>query len=139
VEGPAAGKELKPPNARHTISGAGRGEVREVNSVVLRGYEQDINQDVSDIAAGKATWNPSTSRYEVNGRSYGVEDTGRVYPDSGKGIAKLDRNEYAALQQLVKAKGDINAAPQLTRNPRFTNNPEAVQKALDIYNGTYAQ
>ncbi|MDF3300448.1 hypothetical protein [Streptomyces tropicalis] len=139
VEGPAAGKELKPPNARHTISGSGRGEVKEANSVVLRGYEQDISQDVSDIAAGKGTWDPNTSRYEVNGRSYGVEDTGRVYPDSGKGIVKLDRNEYAALQQLAKAKGDIDAAPQLTRNPRFTNNPEAVQKALDIYNGTYPQ
>lgn len=96
-------------------------------------------QDVADVAVGKATWNPDTSRYEVNGRSYGVEDTGRVYPDGGKDIAKLDRNEYAALQQLVKAKGDINAAPQLTRNPRFTNNPEAVQKALDVYNGTYPQ
>lgn len=32
----------------------------------------------------------------------------------------------------------LSAAPQLTRNPRFTNNPEAVQKALDIYNGTYS-
>jgi hypothetical protein len=61
-----------------------------------------------------------------------------VYPDSGPGIVKLDRNEYAALQQIAKAKGDVSAAPQLTRNPRFTDNPEAVQKALDIYNGTYS-
>ncbi|GHF77568.1 hypothetical protein GCM10018787_28190 [Streptomyces thermodiastaticus] len=53
-----------------------------------------------------------------------------MYPDSGPGIIKLDRNEYAALQQIAKAKGDISAAPQLTRNPRFTDNPEAVQKAL---------
>ncbi|MFE1377766.1 hypothetical protein ACFW6S_02255 [Streptomyces sp. NPDC058740] len=51
---------------------------------------------------------------------------------------KLDRNEYAALQQVAKAKGDINAAPQLTRNPRFTNNPGIVEKALAIYNGTYS-
>ncbi|MFF9621728.1 hypothetical protein [Streptomyces griseosporeus] len=138
VGGPAAGKDLKPPHPRHTLSGAGSGEVKEVNSVVLRGYEQEINQDVADIAAGKATWSKKLSRYEINGRTYGVEDSGRVYPDSGPGIAKLDRNEYAALQQLVKAKGDIDAAPQLTRNPRFTQNPGAVQKALDIYHGTYA-
>jgi hypothetical protein len=137
VRGPAAGKDLKPPHPRHTISGAAHGEVKEANSVVLRGYEQDINKDVADIAAGRATFQQSTNRYEVNGRLYGVEDTGRVYPDSGKGIVKLDRNEYAALQQVVKAKGDLSAAPQLTRNPRFTQNPGVVQKALDIYNGTY--
>ncbi|MCX3059090.1 WXG100-like domain-containing protein [Streptomyces beihaiensis] len=138
VEGPAAGKELKPPNSRHTIGGAARGEVKAENSVVLRGYEQHINKDVADIAAGKGTFDADTNRYEVNGRTYGVEPSGRVYPDSGEGIAKLDRNEYAALQQISKAKGDINAAPQLTHAPRFVNNPEAVQKALAIYNGTYS-
>ncbi|MCL3993152.1 WXG100-like domain-containing protein [Streptomyces lavenduligriseus] len=140
VEGPAAGKSLRPPNARHTVSGAAHSgrNVREANSVVLRGYEQDVHQDIADIAAGRAVWDDATSRYEVNGRTYGVEDTGTVYPDSGAGIVKLDRNEYAALQQIAKAKGDLSAAPQLTRNPRFTNNPEAVQKALDIYNGTYS-
>ncbi|MER6470293.1 hypothetical protein [Streptomyces collinus] len=137
IKGPAAGKDLKPPHPRHTITGAGSGEVKEVNSVVLRGYEQDINQDVADIAAGRGTFDKVTNRYEINGRTYGVEDTGRVYPDSGKGVAKLDRNEYAALQQIVKAKGDIDAAPQLTRNPRFTKNPGVVEKALEIYNGTY--
>ncbi|WNM29213.1 hypothetical protein RKE30_01725 [Streptomyces sp. Li-HN-5-11] len=139
VEGPAAGKNLMTPNARHTVSGAAHSgrNINEANSVILRGYEQRINQDLSDIAAGKGVWNDETSRYEINGRSYGVEDTGRVFPDSGKGIVKLDRNEYAALQQISKAKGDISAAPQLAHAPRFVNNPEAVQKALDIYNGTY--
>ncbi|MGD6745419.1 hypothetical protein ACOKM3_26735 [Streptomyces sp. BH106] len=60
-----------------------------------------------------------------------------MYPDSGDGIVKLDANEYAALKEVSKAKGDISAAPQLTRNPRFTNNPGIVDKALAIYNGTY--
>jgi hypothetical protein len=139
VEGPAAGKNLKAPNARHTVSGAAHSgrNISEANSVILRGYEQNINQDIADIAAGKATWDEDISRYEINGRTYGVEDTGTMYPDSGKGIAKLDRNEYAALQQIAKAKGDISAAPQLAHAPRFVNNPQAVQKALDIYNGTY--
>ena len=86
-----------------------------MSSIILRGYEKDVNQDIADIAAGKATYNKAISRYEINGRTYGVEDTGRTYPDSGTGIAKLDANEYAALQQIVKAKGDLSAAPQLTR------------------------
>ncbi|GHE00214.1 hypothetical protein [Streptomyces alanosinicus] len=137
VEGPAAGKSLMYPNSRHTVAGAARGEIKKANSVILRGYEQQVNQDLADIAAGKATWKVKLSRYLVNGRLYEVEPTGRVYPDSGTGIAKLDRNEYAALVQISKAKGDISAAPQLTRDPRFTNNPGIVQKALDIYNGTY--
>ena len=89
------------------------------------------------IDVGKATYNKAISRYEINGRTYGVEDAGRTFPDSGTGIAKLDANEYAALQQIVKAKGDLSAAPQLSRNPRFTNNPGIVEKALAIYNGTY--
>ncbi|MFK0141209.1 hypothetical protein [Streptomyces murinus] len=139
VKGPAAGKSLMTPNARHTVSGAAHSgrNVYETNSVVLRGYEKQVNHDIADIAAGKGKWDPAIDRYEIDGRTYGVEPTGRVYPDSGKGIAKLDRNEYAALQQISKAKGDISAAPQLTHAPRFVNNPQAVQKALDIYNGTY--
>ncbi|ALO95018.1 hypothetical protein SHL15_3914 [Streptomyces hygroscopicus subsp. limoneus] len=137
VKGPAAGKNLMYPHARHTVAGAGSGEIKTVNSVILRGYEQHVNQDLADIAAGQGRWDKDLSRYEVNGRLYEVEPSGKVYPDSGKGIVKLDRNEYAALKEIVKAKGDISAAPQLTRAPRFTNNPGIVQKALDIYNGTY--
>ncbi|MFJ5632636.1 hypothetical protein ACIQF5_08285 [Streptomyces goshikiensis] len=135
--GPAAGKELKPPNARHTVSGSASGEVKENNSVILRGQHESVSQDIADIASGKAKYVPETDRYEVNGRTYGVEGTGRVYPDSGPGIVKLDRNEYAALQQIAKAKGDLSAAPQLARNPRFTNNPGIVEKAMAIYNGTH--
>ncbi|MET9598738.1 hypothetical protein [Streptomyces sp. NPDC006459] len=137
LKGPAAGKELKPPNARHTVSGSASGEVKESNSIILRGHQETVAQDIADIASGKATYVKELDRYEVNGRTYGVEGSGRVYPDSGPGIVKLDRNEYAALQQVAKAKGDISAAPQLTRNPRFTNNPGIVEKALAIYNGTY--
>ncbi|MGW6617759.1 hypothetical protein ACWGA0_30435 [Streptomyces erythrochromogenes] len=125
------------PNGRHTVSGAASGEIKESNSVILRGHQGHIAQDISDIAHGKAAYDPAIDRYEVNGRTYGVEPSGRVYPDAGPGIVKLDRNEYAALQQIAKAKGDISAAPQLTRAPRFTNNPGLVEKALAIYNGTF--
>ncbi|MFG1805200.1 hypothetical protein [Streptomyces sp. NPDC049040] len=137
VPGPAKGRSLRPPNARHTVSGAASGEVEADNSVILRGYQQQVNQDIADIAAGRAKFDEKSTRYEINGRTYGVEPTGTVYPDSGPGIVKLDRNEYAALKEIAKAKGNLEAAPQLTRAPRFTNNPEAVQKALAIYEGTY--
>ncbi|MFF1687115.1 MULTISPECIES: hypothetical protein [unclassified Streptomyces] len=137
VTGPAAGKTVRAPHPRHTVSGAAHGNAKEVNSVVLRGYERQVNQDVEGIAAGRASFDKATSRYEINGRTYGVEESGTVFPDGGEGIVRLDRNEYAALQQVAKAKGNLDAAPQLTRNPRFTQNPGVVEKALAIYNGTY--
>ena len=66
-----------------------------------------------------------------------MEHNGTVYPVSGTGMVKLDRNEYAALKEIVRADGDLSAAPQLSRNPRFTDNPESVAKAKAIYDGTY--
>ncbi len=135
IVGPAAGKVLKTPHKRHTISGSASGGVDAENSVIVRGQMGNIRQDISDIASGKAEFINEIGRYKVNGRLYGIEDTGRVFPDSGPGIIQLDRNEYAALQQIVRAKGDMSAAPQLTRAPRFINNPEAVERALAVYNG----
>ncbi|GHF19104.1 hypothetical protein [Streptomyces morookaense] len=137
LDGPAGNEEvLKRPNPRHTVGGAGTREVKPVNSVILRGYTDAINRDIAQIAEGRAKLEGG-NHYVINGRSYGVERGGTVIPVSGPGIVQLDRNEYAALQQIVKAKGNLDAAPQLTKNPRFVNNPEAVQKALDIYHGTY--
>ncbi|MEV4640411.1 hypothetical protein AB0J80_24010 [Actinoplanes sp. NPDC049548] len=137
VTGSARGRNLNPPHRRHTINGARNGEIKPSNTVYLRGYEDVATQDVQAIAAGHATWNERTQRYEINGRSYGVEPSGTVFPSSGTGMVRLDRNEYAALQQIVRAGGDLSAAPQLSRNPRFTGNPEAVAKAKAIYDGTY--
>ena len=111
--------------------------VQENNTVYLRGHEGVVTADVQAIAAGEAVWNAEKQRYEINGRSYGVESTGTVFPDSGAGMVKLDRNEYAALKEIVRAGGDLSAAPQLSRNPRFAENPEAVAKAKAIYDGTY--
>lgn len=129
--------DLNPPNRRHTITGARNGMVQEDNTVYLRGYEDAAARDVQGIAAGRAVWNPENQRYEISGRSYGVEPNGTTFPDSGDGMVKLDRNEYAALKEIARAGGDLSAAPQLSRNPRFTDNPEAVAKAKAIYDGTY--
>lgn len=137
VTGSARGADLNPPHRRHTITGARNGQVKENNTVYLRGHENVAAADVQGIAEGGATWNPETQLYEINGRSYGVEPNGTVYPVSGDGMVKLDRNEYAALKELVRAGGDLSTAPQLSRNPRFVDNPEAVAKAKAIYDGTY--
>lgn len=137
VPGPARGKTLNLPNSRHNVSGAGSGEIKDPSTVYLRGYEHVARDDVAEIAAGNARWDSDRQRYEVNGRYYGVEATGTVFPDSGTGVVKLDRNEYAALKEIVKAGGDLSLSPQLTRAPRFVNNPEAVAKAKAIYDGTY--
>lgn len=138
VPGAARGKVLNPPNPRHTVAGARNGMVKPENSVILRGNEQAVRDDVAQIAEGKASWNPQTQRYEINGRSYAVEPSGTVFPDSGPGIVKLDRNEYAALKELARAGGDPSKVPAFTHDPRFTTNPEAIAKAKAIYDGTYS-
>ncbi|MFI0781104.1 hypothetical protein [Streptomyces sp. NPDC021212] len=140
VKGPAAGRTLKLPHERHTIGGAGRAgkNIKEENTIILPEYRGEIEKDIAGIAEGRATFIPEVDRYEINGRTYGVHENGTVYPGSGPGFVSMDRNEYAALSEIAKAKGDLSAAPQLTRAPRFVNNPEVVEKALAIYNGTYA-
>ncbi|MEW1909444.1 hypothetical protein AB0442_13460 [Kitasatospora sp. NPDC085895] len=137
IPGAARGKSLNPPHKRHTLSGVRNGQVKAENSVILRGHEKDVHDDVAQIAAGNARWNAQTQRYEINGRTYGVEPHGTVFPDSGKGIVNMDRNEYAALKEIAKAGGDPSKVPAFTRDPRFRDNPQAIAKALAVYNGTH--
>ncbi|MEW1866548.1 hypothetical protein AB0399_40315 [Streptomyces sp. NPDC088194] len=137
VKGPAKGKSLRLPNKRHTISGAASGNIDKENTVILRGCEQQVNQDIADIAAGRAEFRAKTNLYEINGRTYRVKDTGTVFPCSGTGLVELDRNEYAALQQISKAKGNAESVQAFVKDPRFINNPEAIQKAQAVYDGTY--
>lgn len=139
VPGPARGKNLKPPNPRHTIAGAKTGEVKKDNSVYLRGYERVGRDDTRQIAAGRARWDPDTQYYEINDRMYTVKGSGRVYPISGMGIVELDRNEYAALQEIAKVDGDLSKVHAFSTYPRFINNPQAIAKAKAVYEGTYPE
>ncbi|WP_433719263.1 WXG100 family type VII secretion target [Actinoplanes sp. CA-051413] len=139
VTGAARGKDLKPPNKRHTVTGAAHGEVRGDNSVILRGNESLIRDDIAQIAAGHAEWLPEINRYEINGRTYGIEQSGTVFPDSGPGIVKLDRNEFAALKEIARAGGDVDSVRVFTRDPRYVSHPEAIAKAKSIYDGTYPE
>lgn len=133
IPGAARGKTLNPPNKRHTVSGVKSGQVKGENSLILRGYEQSVHDDIAGIAAGHADWDPVAQRYTINGRSYGIEPTGTVFPAGGDGIVNLSRNEYAALQQLIKAGGDPDAVPAFSRSPQFLNDRQSVQTALDLY------
>jgi hypothetical protein len=92
----------------------------------------DVAKDLDDIAAGRATWNAERNCYEVNGRTYGVEASGTVYPISGPGFVNLSRSEYKVLKQLIASDGDINAAHEaLRRDPSVS---EADWKAaLEVF------
>ncbi len=88
-------------------------------------------------AKGRAKLLPDNNTYEINGRTYRVEDTGTVFPVPGPGLVAMDRIEYAALKEIVRKKGDLSKSQQLQRDPKFVNNPDKVVKAKQVYDGTY--
>ncbi|WP_059013501.1 hypothetical protein [Streptomyces specialis] len=134
VEGPARNSLLREPHPRHTMGGVKHGMVKPENSLVLPDYVQAMRNDIAEIAAGNARFDPVTQRYEVNGRTYGIEPSGTVFPDSGPGIINLNRIEYDALKQIARANGDIDRLQKMfDNNPKFRENPQAVQRAIDLY------
>jgi hypothetical protein len=121
IKGPAAKIPLKPPNNRHNLSSIRpKNPARDKNTVVLPGT--DMAGDLADIFAGRGTWSDKTSRYEVNGRTYGVESTGTVFPESGPGFVNLSRSQYKVLQQLIGSDGDVDTARDaLRRDPSIAD------------------
>ena len=79
---------------------------------------------------------PRDGRYEINSRSYGVEPNGTVFPDSGAGIAKLNRVEYSAPGDS-QGERRSRQGQGVQQGPQYVNNPEAVAKAKAIHDGTY--
>jgi hypothetical protein len=73
---------LKPPNDRHNLDNIRMGSrAKDKNTVVLPGT--DVADDLAGISAGRGKWIEQTNRYQINGRTYAVESTGTVFPDSG--------------------------------------------------------
>jgi hypothetical protein len=105
--------------------------------VILRGNEDLVRADIEGIAKNRGTLSADGNTYEINGRTYRVEDNGTVFPVSGPGLVDMDRIEYAALKEIVRNKGDLGKSQQLQRDPKFVNNPEKVAKAKQVYDGTY--
>ena len=122
VSGPAANIPLRPPNAgRHNLNSVRlKSRSNDDNTIVLPGT--DVAGDLDGIAAGQGKWVPETNRYEINGRTYGVEPTGTVFPVSGPGFVNLTRPEYKVLKQLIGSEGDIGAAREaLRRDPNVSD------------------
>ncbi|WP_229071063.1 hypothetical protein [Actinoplanes sp. DH11] len=139
IAGPARGKDLRPPHPRHSFAGLKHGEVKKENTFILRGNEAAVQDDIRQIADGKAKLHKDTGSYEVNGRIYTVEPSGTVFPVSGPGLVPLDNNEYAALKEIARAGGDVDKVKVFQFAPRFLNHPEAIAKAKSIYDGTYSE
>lgn len=129
--GGSPGRTFNPPNNRHDLNRIGpKNPTKAKNTVVLPGT--DVAKDLDDLAAGRGTWNPTTNRWEVNGRTYGVEPNGTVYPVDGPGFVNLSRSEYKVLKQLIAAKGDVAAArTALGRDPSVSESDW--QAALDVF------
>ncbi|WP_344285853.1 hypothetical protein [Streptomyces hebeiensis] len=111
----------------------------EKNTMILKGNEGAVRDDIIDIAEGRAEFLEDQQVYKTpSGRTYGVESTGRTFPVSGPGLVEMDRNEYVALQAIAKVGGDMQKfADAYGRVPRLMENPKAIEKALAVYNGTW--
>lgn len=131
VEGPAAHTPPGEISKRHFLDKIKIKMNREnENTVVLPGT--DTARDIQGIANGEATWNPNTNRYEINGRTYGMEPNGTVFPDSGPGFVKLTKQQYIILQHMMDT-GSVDGAYQRTyRNPSL-NNENDFNAALEVF------
>ncbi|MFG1607719.1 WXG100 family type VII secretion target [Actinoplanes sp. NPDC049265] len=139
LPGPARGRDIRLPNSRHTVSGSRTGEVKNPTTIILRGNESAVREDVRQLAAGNAKFDGDSNTYVVNGRSYGIHENGTVFPVSGPGLVVLNGTEYTALQMIGKRQGDVAAVREFEHDPRFLNNPDAIVKAKAIYDGTYGE
>ncbi|MEU8327435.1 hypothetical protein [Micromonospora sp. NPDC048839] len=131
VAGPAGKGPLKPVHDRHYLNRIRpKNPPKPFNTVVLPGT--NVAQDLADIAAGLATWDADRSRYVVNGRTYGVEGKGTVFPETGTGFERLERFEYTALKTYIEYGGDLDAAnAQLDRYPYIT--PAHRERAMEVF------
>ncbi|MFD0355898.1 hypothetical protein ACFVHW_19500 [Streptomyces sp. NPDC127110] len=138
IVGTARGKDLMYPNSRHNLSGIRGGQVDTKNTIILPETKELVRQDIAEIAAGRADFDPVKQIYTVNGRSYGVEQTGRTFPVSGPGLINLDRVEFEAMKAIMRADGDLSKVDKMFKNaPKFKENPEKVQRMIDLYREYY--
>ncbi|MFE3643383.1 hypothetical protein ACFXOM_20680 [Streptomyces sp. NPDC059169] len=138
IVGTARGKNLMYPNSRHNLSGIRSGQVDTKNTIILPETKELVKQDIAEIASGRADFDPVKQHYTVNGRSYGVEQTGRTFPVSGPGLVNLDRVEFEAMKAIMRADGDLSKVDKMFKNaPKFKENPEKVQRMIDLYREYY--
>ncbi len=82
------------------------------NSVVLP--HVDVRAGVGAINLGQAE--RVGNDFKINGRMYGMESNGTLFPRSGDGIVQMDRGSYWALQTMIQFGDDPERlALQMTR------------------------
>lgn len=131
IPGPAKHGIRPPTPSRHQLSRIGRStRLADKNTVILPGA--DVDADIEAIRTGRAHWNADTSRYEINGRTWGVEDNGTVFPASGPGLAELTRSQFKALRELNIAGRPVGVWPKSHRKePSITQSDW--DRAAEIY------
>jgi hypothetical protein len=84
---------------RHTLKKVTQGSVaKDLNTVIEP--RVSVAADVGAINAGNAVPGITTEgvrTYTVNGRTYGVEPSGTLFPMTGDGFIMLNRNAYKVL------------------------------------------
>ncbi|MGA1839283.1 MAG: DUF4157 domain-containing protein [bacterium] len=85
---------VKGPAGRHYAGRVTQGTLTRGRNTVIE-PSVDVAGDVAAINAGKAT--RIGNNYIINGRTYGVEPNGTLYPISGPGFHQLNRGAFKAL------------------------------------------
>lgn len=95
--------KIKKPARRHDpCKTKGKDRTKDKNSMV--DPDTDISDDLKALESGDFT--RKGEDYVVGGRTYGVEESGTVYPKSGPGIVKVDRAQHQLLKRLNSASYD---------------------------------
>jgi hypothetical protein len=117
---------VRRPAERHTLAKVSQRSVAKDVNTVIAPYV-DVANDTAAINEGKAVAaiGPDGVRtYTVNGRTYGVEPSGTLYPMTGDGFIVLNRNAYKILGILNKF-GDTPRALEIIQlqaaTARFTD------------------
>jgi hypothetical protein len=134
VPGPAGKIQLRPPSDRHQLNRVTpKSPAKAENTIILPETRDAVRQDIADIQAGNARWDPDSNSYVTDsGRRYKVESNGTVFPVDGPGFVQLNRSEYKALQALIRFDGDVDAArASVSRDPSIP--PGSFDKAGQVY------
>jgi hypothetical protein len=87
-------RSVRPPHPRHFLARVRQTTLTKARNTVLESWV-DVAADVGAINAGWAR--RQGDQFLVNGRLYGLEPNGRIYPISGAGVHQLGRGAFNAL------------------------------------------
>ena len=135
LEGTQPSVGARRPASRHTLKKVTQGSVaKELNTVIEP--RVNIAADVEAINTGHAVPGKTAEgvrTYTVNGRTYGVEANGTLFPMTGDGFIMLNRNAYKVLGIFNKF-GDTPRALEVIELQR----PSARFTEADIESGRHA-